>query len=67
MQYLLGFNQPWDDSAALKARKYIAPADAAKYWGEYMMPISKATGLKLVSPSTIMDGTARIDWMVEFL
>ena len=63
MQYLLGFNQPWDDSAALKARNYT-PADAAKYWGEYMMPISKATGLKLVSPSTIMDGTARIDWMV---
>ena len=54
MQYLLGFNEPWDTNPDLKAFKYIEPEIAANYWAEYYMPIAKATGLKLVSPSTIM-------------
>ena len=61
MEYLLGFNEPWDTN-----NKYVAPADAAKYWGEYFIPAAKALGLKLGTPTTIMNFN-KIDWMVEFI
>ena len=68
MQYLLGFNEPWDTNPALKERKYIEPEVAAKYWAEYYMPIAKATGLKLVSPSTTMrTNKDQFGWFVTFL
>ena len=68
MQYLLGFNEPWDTNWHLKWKKYIAPEDAAKYWAEYFMPISKATGLKLVSPSTTMKTNVdQFGWFVKFV
>ena len=68
MQYLLGFNEPWDQSPNLKAKKYIPPEDAAKYWGEYFMPVAKQTGLKLVSPSTTMKTSSnQFGWFVNFL
>ena len=69
MQYLLGFNEPWDTNPELKAQKYIEPEVAAKYWAEYYMPIAKQTGLKLVSPSTTMkiSGPNPFGWFVTFL
>ena len=65
MKYLLGFNEPWDTSPSLKWKKYISPADAAKYYGEFHIPIAKALGLTLVTPSTIKV-PKRVDWIVEF-
>ena len=66
MEYLLGFNEPWDTHESSYDWKYIAPADAAKYWGEYYIPTAKALDLKLGTPTTIMNFN-KIDWMVEFI
>jgi hypothetical protein len=66
MDYLLGFNEPWDTHESSYDWKYIAPADAAKYWGEYYIPTAKALNLKLGTPTTIINFN-KIDWMVEFI
>ena len=64
MEYLLGFNEPWDGNKALP-EKYVWPHDAAKYWGEYYIPTAKELGLKLVSPSSIMV-KYKAQWMIDF-
>ena len=66
MEYLLGYNQPWDTNPNLP-EKYIDPAVAAKYWGEYFIPIAKELGLKLVSPTSTFMDTKKTDWLVTFL
>ena len=65
MQYLLGFNEPWDTNPNLFDKKHIKPEDAAKWYGEYYIPAAKEMGLKLITPSTIK-ANVKIDWIVTF-
>ena len=65
MQYLLGFNEPWDTNPALYDKKYIKPEDAAKFFGEFNMPVAKELGLKVITPSGI-NKDSQNEWIHTF-
>lgn len=58
--HLMGWNEPF----FVGTHHYLVPADAARMWAKFMQPLSIATGLHLVSPTT---SKGKAPWMAEFL
>ena len=67
IEWLMGFNEPWDPNPNLKW-KYTDPWTAAELWGEYFQPLADHFGLKLLSPTTLQKrDKGKAQWYVDFL
>ena len=67
MKYLMGFNEAYDHSGSKAKKKYIAPADAAKYWRMYFQGLAARNGnLTLVSPTTGVT-KGKLEWFGDML
>ena len=66
INFVMGWNEAYDQGNAKAKKKYIAPADAATYWRTMLQGMAKRANVKLVSPTTGVE-THKLQWLADML